>query len=558
MASEQVRLASKALGPLVRRHGTSPALKVTLREALKTLARALAETDTKTQAETIRQAIDELRFGLKLIQNSQRPADHAQLEGTAEALSFLAPLEGTVAREPAQILAPAPLPLPASAPLSLQTHPNPSPPPAPTSVPRPAPAKAEDKTRPFLPQSLDFPTVRLRLVGLLNRFNALHVALTEPLATLRDLDVACAELDKIVQAVKWLGLKGIPAFLKASESAETVEDRLVASATLIHIGALGGVERMMSTLQGSVAEKQTLPAIAGTILRTFTDAAVLDGMLKLLLKPAGDALGSLLLPLLAEQGVLSSEQLVKLMSHPSDALAVPAIEALAWFGDARDAPLLLASARKAMTPRRADALLFAAVALGSVEALAEVRAQLPERAASSHHLVESLAIAGDASDVPRLLALAEQPGVDADHIVLAAANLGCVATVQALRPFTGRVPRETLEEARRMILGSGSTHPSDEASALRILHGEPWSVSGLLSRLAAPDEPVQSQRRLALEVRVRTGFVPPTRFSLLMSAAARAELVASWTTHFAKANGQLAPGGWYYQGKSAGKENGAR
>ncbi|MGB8294962.1 MAG: hypothetical protein WCG85_06010, partial [Polyangia bacterium] len=168
MASEQVRLASKALGPLVRRHGTSPALKVTLREALKTLARALAETDTKTQAETIRQAIDELRFGLKLIQNSQRPADHAQLEGTAEALSFLAPLEGTVAREPAQILAPAPLPLPASAPLSLQTHPNPSPPPAPTSVPRPAPAKAEDKTRPFLPQSLDFPTVRLRLVGLLN------------------------------------------------------------------------------------------------------------------------------------------------------------------------------------------------------------------------------------------------------------------------------------------------------------------------------------------------------------------------------------------------------
>ena len=75
--------------------------------------------------------------------------------------------------------------------------------------------------------------------------------------------------------MKWLGLKGIPAFLKASESAETVEDRLVASATLIHIGALGGVERMMSTLQGSVAEKQTLPAIAGTILRTFTDAAVL-------------------------------------------------------------------------------------------------------------------------------------------------------------------------------------------------------------------------------------------------------------------------------------------
>jgi hypothetical protein len=109
-----------------------------------------------------------------------------------------------------------------------------------------------------------------------------------------------------------------------------------------------------------------------------------------------------------------------------------------------------------------------------------------------------------------------------------------------------------------MILGSGSTHPSDEASAIRRLHGELWSVSGLLSRLAAPDEPVQSQRRLALEIRVRTGLVPPTKFPLLMSVAARAELVASWAAHLAKANGQLAPGGWYYQGKPAGKENGAR
>jgi hypothetical protein len=154
MASEQVRLASKALGPLVRRHGTSPALKVTLREALKTLARALAETDTKTQAETIRQAIDELRFGLKLIQNSQRPADHAQLEGTAEALSFLAPLKGlwrgtssnsgasttaATGQRTAQSCRHIPI-------LRRRQHNECSP---------PAPAKAEDKTRPFLPQSLD-------------------------------------------------------------------------------------------------------------------------------------------------------------------------------------------------------------------------------------------------------------------------------------------------------------------------------------------------------------------------------------------------------------------
>jgi hypothetical protein len=308
---------------------------------------------------------------------------------------------------------------------------------------------------------------------------------------------------------------------------------------------------MMSMLEGVVAEEQPLPPIAATILRTFTDATVLDGMLKLLLKPGGDALGSLLLPLLAEQGVLSSEQLLKLTNHPRDALAVPAAEALAWSGDAYNAPLLLASARKATTPGRANALLFAAVALGSAEALVEVRAQLPERAASSHHLAEALAIAGDDSDAPRLIALAEKPGIDADHLLLAVANLGCVATVQALPALVSHVRRETLERARRMILGSGSTHPSDEASAIRRLHGEPWSVSGLLSRLAAPDEPLQSQRRLALEIRVRTGLVPPTKSSLLMSAAARAELVANWTAYFAKTNAKLKPGDWYYQGHPA-------
>jgi hypothetical protein len=343
-----------------------------------------------------------------------------------------------------------------------------------------------------------------------------------------------------------------------------MEDRLVASAALIHLGAPGGVEKMMSTLDGAVAENRNLPAIAGTILRTLTDAAVLDGMRKLLFKPAGDVLGSLLLPLLAQQGVLSSEQLLQFVSHPSDDFAVPAVEALAWFGDARDAQLLLASARKTPTLRRANALLFAAVTLGSVEALAEVRAQLPERVASSHHLVEALAIAGDSSDVSRLIALAEQPGVDADYLLLAAANLGCADTVQVLSALAGRVRRETLEEARRMIVGDGSAHPSGDAlpaPAIRRLRGEPWSVSGLLSRLAAPNEPVQSQRRLALEIRVRTGLAPPTKFPPLMSVPTRTELVASWTAHFAKANGKLAPGGWYYQGRPvepAGREKGAR
>jgi hypothetical protein len=91
-----------------------------------------------------------------------------------------------------------------------------------------------------------------------------------------------------------------------------------------------------------------------------------------------------------------------------------------------------------------------------------------------------------------------------------------------------------------------------------MLRGQPWSVARVLEGLAAIDHPAQSQRRSALEIRVRTGLVPPTGFPLLASVAARAEVLAKWGTHFAKANAKLAPGGWYYQGKPAKSVEGVR
>jgi len=121
--------------------------------------------------------------------------------------------------------------------------------------------------------------------------------------------------------------------------------------------------------------------------------------------------------------------------------------------------------------------------------------------------------------------------------------------VEALPVLADKVPKNVLEEARRMVAG-GRPHTTDRPVAeMRLLRGKPWSVSGLLSRLGAADEPIQSQQRLALEIRVRTGIVPPTRFPLLMSSSDRSELLANWSEHFAKANGRLRPGGWYYQGK---------
>jgi hypothetical protein len=346
-------------------------------------------------------------------------------------LSLLSPPEKVVLPESARILPPAPPPNP-------QAHP--CPPPAPAVPVRPGPAKVEGKAWSSQPKSFDFRTVQLRLAGLLKNFDILHAALSEPLTVLRDLDAAIVQLEKVVQAVKWLGPKYVPAFVRAADHAQTLEEGLAARAALVHLGAPGAVEKMMSMLEVTAAERQPL-ATAGTILRTLASTAVLDGMLKLFFKPADEALGSLLLPILAEQGALSSVQLLKLSQHPKDALAIPAAEALAWVGDPGHASFLLASARKSVTSVRANALLFASVALGSTDALAEVRSQIEDRAVGDHHLVEALAIAGDDTDAPRLIALIEKSGIDADQLLLAAANLGLVDTVLTM---PARVRRETL------------------------------------------------------------------------------------------------------------------
>jgi hypothetical protein len=58
---------------------------------------------------------------------------------------------------------------------------------------------------------------------------------------------------------------------------------------------------------------------------------------------------------------------------------------------------------------------------------------------------------------------------------------------------------------------------------------------------------------MALELRARTGQAPLSTLPVLMPKAARPELLATWSSYYAKANGRLAPGDWYYQGKSMGQ-----
>jgi len=555
MASEQVRLATIAIGPLLRKRGTSPALGVSLRRAVRALDKALVEDDLEISAEAARQTIAELKQCLPLIHESSRPADHEQLEGITNVLALLAPLELT--------MPPAPLPAPTqSAPSACEPFPPlpfhliPPTPPAPPPQPV-ARITATPAAQPFVPPTLNFPTVRVRLVGLKERLRVLRVAVDSPFSTLREVDAAHAGLQKIVRSINWLGQKRLAAFRQEGAETENPERQLVANLALIHLGDPDAVESLVAGLEKQVAGKRGLSALTNTILRTLVDADALERLLKVFLSPSEVAIFSLLLPILAEHGLLSSSQLLDFANHPNDDVAVSAAEALARSGDSRDAPILLSSALGAPTPARANALLFAAVALGSVAALTEVRQRLSEHTVgASFHLVEALAIAGDDSDADGLLALATSPEVDASQVLLVAANLGCMGVVEALPGLADRVPQGVLEEARRMVTG-GRHHTTDRPVAgMRLLRGKPWSVSGLLSRLGAADEPIQSQQRLALEIRVRTGIVPPTRFPLLMSKADRSALLANWSRHFARANDRLRPGGWYYQGKPIKPANG--
>ena len=553
MAREQVRSASKTLGPLLRRRGTSPAVGSALRRAVQALDKALSAPDGQDSPEEIRQALAELRGCLVLIYESTRPADQEQLEGTAKALSFLAPLESELPPPPADPIAIQPAV--AQGPSVFQTVVPSSLPPLQT-VPAPPPARrarTERKRRPQAMPGLEVGAVGLQLAGLHDCFATLHAVLHGSAHLLPDLDRSSDALDARLLAIDWLGRDRIPAFVKVSREAKEPEDRLVASAALVHLQAPGGAERSMTVLERA-AHAAPLAPVALTILRTLVGQHFVECVRTVFEKTKSDSVRAMLLPLLVERGQLLSGQLVPLVEHADDGVAVEAALALARIGEAQHAATLATLASRAKHPRRSNALLFAAVALGSAPALAEIRARLRKREEFDQQLVDALAIAGDDSDAALLIDLAAHPDADVCAVLSAAASLGCAATVRALPVFADSVPKRVLEEASRVILGKSQDPLSDPKAkdpSIRLLHGQPWSVTGLLARLAADDETVRSQRRLALELRVRTGLAPPAALPVFAAANARSQALALWTDHYARSSSRLPPGQWYYQGKPA-------
>jgi hypothetical protein len=570
MASEQVRLASMALGPLLRKRGTSPALGASLRRAVQALDKALTEDDEKLSSESAARAAKELQECLQLIRDSERPADHSQLEGIAKALSFLipdavAPAAPPVVELPTPVqatlkmvlLSPEPAPARQASPLPELASALPPPLSLPPAQP-PIPATTNPEQQPSGVQTtLSFPTIHLRVAGIQESLRILHVVSQKHLATLADLEIAHARMRKVFSAVEWLGPSRIPPFREISAKRENSSKQVAADLALGHLGDRRSIEQLLDGLEKAAASKNWLPTHLLAAFRVLAESESLEVLLAFFGKTSSPALRALLLPVLTEREALPEGQLLDLAIDGDDEVAARAAEALAWAADANEVSLLFTWAMKAKTPLRANALLFSAAVLGSTAALVEVRKRLAKPTMFTGYLADALAIAGNDSDVEHLLDLAAGPNPDTTHILLDAANLGNGRTVHEFANFDRHAPADVLEEVPRMILGSKG-HAQQPNTGLpekarRMLRGRPWSVGAVLDRLSAPDELLLSANRMALEIRVRTGIMPPCRLPLFASAAMRADIVAKWRSHYAKADAKLAPGTWYYQGKPISK-----
>jgi hypothetical protein len=240
-------------------------------------------------------------------------------------------------------------------------------------------------------------------------------------------------------------------------------------------------------------------------------------------------------------------QLLAALDDPDDTSAIRAALALAWVGPFDMASALLARAEAASAPRRA-AFLFTATALGSPVALELVRDEVDRAAEVDVQLIDALAVAGDAADGQRLLRRAAGEDASAAAAALTIGHLGSPAATLELGRPRGLVDDRILDHARRLTFGEANNPP---ASSGRLLGGKAWSVTGVLTRLAAPDEPVRSRERLALELGVRTGFRPPGRYDARAPAQQQRQMAEAFAAAFAPRASQLQAGRWYHAGRAA-------
>jgi hypothetical protein len=388
------------------------------------------------------------------------------------------------------------------------------------------------------------------------------------LATWRDLEAVDGEIARAVRTLAWIGGDGAAAAEEALGVAEDEGQRFAAVLALLHTGAAATVlDFFVERDAGGAAPPGALAA-----LRLGADGALL-GQIEAFAPPDA-GLRAAILRARADRGELAGGALVALADDPDGGVAACAAELLAWCGSPPgDTEAALGLLRAPMPAARRDALLFAAVALGSAEALQRIRELLDQGRLVTAAAIDALAVAGAPGDAARLLALAARDPACAPLATLAAAHLGDPETAAALAvPVAddgsagdetpdGVVDPNLIAHARQAILGPGPPPPlprhgraagAPSVEAPRLLHGAPWTVAAALARLGAPGELVRARAWYALEVGVRSGVRPGA--VLDGSAAAAVQRAATAAIGAALAGRRLPPpGSWFHGGRPPGR-----
>jgi hypothetical protein len=250
---------------------------------------------------------------------------------------------------------------------------------------------------------------------------------------------------------------------------------------------------------------------------------------------------------LADQQQLRPDRLLPLLDDPDDDVACFAAELLAWT-ETSALPEIEYRVQRAAGGVRAGALLFAALALGSAKALPAIRRMVDGGAPVRAAVVQALAVAGNAADAGRLLALAARQPELAALAVLAAGHLGDPAIADAILGLEAEVSPEVRGRALRTVRGDARSYRGAPAGQ-RLLYGAPWSVEGALARLVAPDELVRTRPWYALEAFVRTGVRPSAVLDCRATAARQEQAATRARSTLFEQGRPVAGGTWLLWGR---------
>jgi hypothetical protein len=528
---------------LLRRRGTSPPVGKAIRRAAQHLDAALAGTGHERNL-SIDRSVAELQECLGLIQASAVPADHRQLEGVAAALSsLLSGSEGLRERDAGSTASVAPreaapaMVLPVSAPPILAVDQ------APRSLADTARVRPKKSPRPKGASG----ALEAALRGCV-RLAALHrrrvTVLSDPLLSWRELAALDATLAETGQTLGWLvgRLPTVAMFEDASD------DALVRAAFAIH--SLGGNWHSVMSPMRELLDTDA-PPLADMIRVVAEGTPRLAREAWTLIRPRSAPLGAALVPVLVLTGQISSEELTALATDDDEeTVAMAAAAMLACLGAPNVRDRVLERAGAASSTGASATFLFCAVALGSKEALDQLRRMLARPEDVVLHVLEGLAVAGDASDAERLIDFAATDRPLAQEATLASAHLGSAAVSRAIGALGEHVSAATKAAALDALAGGAGSIGRDRAPAeLRLLRGTPWSVGASLERILDQDEPVRSRARRALDVASRTGIRPPAAYVSSASASLQGRIAEEWRQHYLKTADRMPQGRWLVGGR---------